>query len=69
MTERYNQQDGSPDPRPDSGEAVSDPNNARPAVVGERSTQEDMGGQGLGQYKGEEGKPGSTDINRQADEG
>jgi hypothetical protein len=68
MTERYDQQDGSPNPRPDSGEAVSDPNNARPAVIGERSTQENMAGQGLGQYKGAEGKSGDADVDSQANE-
>jgi hypothetical protein len=64
VTEKYNQQDGSPDPQPDSGEAVSDPKGARPAVVGERSTEEGVGGQGLGQMKNmdeeEGGKKGST---------
>jgi hypothetical protein len=56
MAEKYDQQDGSPNPRPDSGETVLDPNDAHPAVVGERSTQENIGGQGLGQYKGDEGQ-------------
>ena len=68
MAERYDRQDGSPDPRPDSGEAVSDPNNAHPAVIGERSTQENMAGQGLGQYKGEDSKPRGADLNRQDSE-
>lgn len=49
MTKKYDQQDGAPNPRPDSGEAVSDPNSAHPAMIGERKTQENMGGQGLGQ--------------------
>jgi hypothetical protein len=49
MTEKYDQQDRAPNPRPDSGEAVSDPNNAHPATIGERKTEEDMAGQGLGQ--------------------
>jgi hypothetical protein len=65
MSEKYNQQDGSPNPRPDSGEAVPDPNNARPAVVGERSTQENIGGQGLGQYKDKEDKQGGAVSNPQ----
>lgn len=64
MSEKYDQQDGSPNPRPDSGEAVSDPNHARPAMIGERSTEDSVGGQGLGQYKGEENKPdkGENDV-------
>ena len=49
MTEKYDQQDGAPDPRPDTDTAVNDQNDAHPATVGERSTQENMGGQGLGQ--------------------
>jgi hypothetical protein len=64
VTEKYNQQDGSPDPQPESGEGVADPNDARPAVVGERSTEEGVGGQGLGQLKNSDdeqgGKKGST---------
>jgi hypothetical protein len=64
MTERYDQQDGSPNPRPDSGEAVSDPNNARPAMIGERSTEDKVGGQGLGQYKGEENRPGGAELDK-----
>lgn len=54
MTEKYDQQDGAPNPRPDSGEAVSDPNNAHPATIGEAKTQENMGGQGLGQLNKED---------------
>ena len=49
MAERYNQQDGSPQTQPDSGETVSDPNEAHPATIGERSTEEGVAGQGLGQ--------------------
>ncbi|HEV2911725.1 MAG TPA: hypothetical protein VGX92_00295 [Pyrinomonadaceae bacterium] len=49
MTEQYNQQDGAPETETDSEQTRSDPNRARPAVVGERSTQEGMAGQGLGQ--------------------
>lgn len=52
MTEQYNKQDGSPEK--DSDQTVSDPNNARPATVGERSTQENMAGQGLGQMPDED---------------
>ncbi len=48
MVEKYDRQDGAPNPRPDSGEAVADANDAS-AVTGERSTQENMAGQGLGQ--------------------
>ena len=54
MPEKYNQQDGGPQIQPDSNENVSDPNEARPATVGERSTQEGMAGQGLGQISHEE---------------
>jgi len=50
MTERYNQQDGAPEKtETDSDQTRSDPKHEREAVVGERSTQEGMAGQGLGQ--------------------
>lgn len=52
MTEQYNKQDGSPEK--DSDQTVSDPAGARPATVGERSTQENMAGQGLGQMPDED---------------
>lgn len=52
MAERYNQQDGAPQTQPDSGETVSDPNEAHPATIGERSTEEGVAGQGLGQMPG-----------------
>jgi hypothetical protein len=52
MTEQYNKQDGSPEK--DSDQTVSDPNDARPATTGERSTQENMAGQGLGQMQEKE---------------
>jgi hypothetical protein len=61
MTERYNQQDGAPETDRDSDQTVTDPNQARPAVVGERSTQEGMAGQGLGQMPDDEGKPKSSE--------
>lgn len=57
MTEGYNQQDGGPQTQPDAGENVPDPRGARPAVVGERDTQEGMAGQGLGQISGDENAP------------
>lgn len=66
MTEKYNQQDGGPNPPPDSNEVVSDPNNARPAMIGERSTQENMAGQGLGQITGQEGEKGTADTRQKA---
>ncbi len=49
MSERYDQQDGAPAERPDSNENVKDSNNARPATIGERSTEDKVAGQGLGQ--------------------
>jgi hypothetical protein len=52
MTEQYNKQDGSPEK--DSDQTVSVPDDARPATVGERSTQENMAGQGLGQMPDED---------------
>jgi hypothetical protein len=61
MTERYNQQDGAPETEPDSDQTVTDHNQARPAVVGERSTQEGMAGQGLGQMPDDESKPKSSE--------
>ena len=64
MAEKYNQQDGGPNPHPDSNEVVTDPNNARPATVGERSTQENMAGQGLGQMSGPEDEQQPTGLRR-----
>ena len=49
ITERYDQQDGSDNPSPDKDTGVSDSKDAHPATTGDRSTQENMGGQGLGQ--------------------
>lgn len=63
MTERYNQQDGGEATQPDSGETVSDAPGARPAMVGERETQEGMAGQGLGQMSGE-GQKSDADTKR-----
>lgn len=54
MSERYNRQDGAPETRPDSGEAVKDSDQNPTATVGERSTEEKVAGQGLGQMSGEE---------------
>lgn len=54
MSERYNQQDGAPEIRPDSQETVRDKNQNRPATVGERSTEDKVAGQGLGQMSDEE---------------
>lgn len=61
MAERYDQQDGSPQSQPDKGENVSDTNEAHPATIGERSTEEKVAGQGLGQYSGKEDKPPDSD--------
>ena len=49
MTEEYRKQDGGPVTQPDAEQNVSDPNHSRPATVGERSTEEGVAGQGLGQ--------------------
>jgi hypothetical protein len=56
VSEKYDQQDGAPQERPDSGETVNDKTGARPATVGERSTEENVAGQGLGQMKEGEAK-------------
>ena len=60
MTERYNKQDGGPATQPDSGEIAIDPSEERSAVVGERSTEPNLGGQGLGQISGAEGERPTT---------
>lgn len=54
MSEKYDQQDGAPQTRPDSGETVNDQSGARPAAIGERSTEDKVAGQGLGQLKDED---------------
>ena len=54
MTEEYRKQDGGPVTQTDPEQNVSDPNKARPAAVGEKSTQEGMAGQGLGQMPDDE---------------
>lgn len=51
MTEGYNQEDGSPNPRPDSSAAIFDEKKDNATAVGERHTQENMAGQGTGQNK------------------
>ena len=51
MSEKYDRQDGAPTTRPDSAETVEDDKNARPATIGDRSTEEGVAGQGLGQIK------------------
>lgn len=51
MNEKYDQQDGAPQVRPDSGETVEDKGDERSATIGERSTKENVAGQGLGQMK------------------
>lgn len=62
MSERYNRQDGAPEIRPDSEETVTGKNQNRPATTGERSTEDKVAGQGLGQMPDEEAEhraPGS----------
>ncbi len=54
MAEGYNREDGSPNPRPDSSAAVFDEQRDSATAVGERGTQENMGGQGTGQNKPDE---------------
>jgi hypothetical protein len=51
VSERYDQQDGAPQTQPDSGETVEAEKDARPATIGERSTEDKVAGQGLGQMK------------------
>ncbi len=60
MTERYNQQDGGPATQPGSGQIVTDREGARPATVGERSTEQGVAGQGLGQISGAGGERGDS---------
>jgi hypothetical protein len=64
MEERYDQQDGAPETQPDAGETVTDRNHSRPATTGERSTEDKVAGQGLGQMKDREPQhraPGTKD--------
>lgn len=61
MTEEYRKQDGGPVTQTDPEQNVTDPNHARPAVTGERSTQEGIAGQGLGQM------PDTPDEQRDSD--
>ena len=63
MTKEYDQQDGAPQTRPDSNETVKESAGARPATIGERSTEENVAGQGLGQMSEGEADhraPGTT---------
>lgn len=62
MEEKYDQQDGAPALRPDSGETVRDDSGARSATIGERSTEDKVAGQGLGQMK-------NDDLEHRAPEG
>ena len=64
VSEKYDQQDGAPQTRPDSGETVKERNDERTATVGERSTEDKVAGQGLGQMKDGEAEhraPGTKD--------
>ena len=54
VSERYDQQDGAPQTRPDSGETVKDHAGAPSATIGERSTEDKTAGQGLGQMKNDD---------------
>jgi hypothetical protein len=54
VSERYDRQDGAPQTRPDSGETVNDKTEGGQAIIGERSTKDDVAGQGLGQMKDED---------------
>lgn len=54
MSERYDQQDGAPQTQPDSGETVRDSGGAPSAAIGERSTEDKVAGQGLGQMKNDD---------------
>ena len=68
MAEQYNQQDGGAATQPDSNEVVSDPNNARPATIGERKTEPGTAGQGLGQIAGGERADSSATTDEQDSE-
>lgn len=54
MSERYDRQDGAPALRPDSNETVKDETGGSAATIGERSTEDKVAGQGLGQMKNED---------------
>jgi hypothetical protein len=57
MNDKYDQQDGAPHPRPDSGEAASTTaGEERDAFVNERGIEEGLAGQGLGQLNEEDEK-------------
>jgi hypothetical protein len=54
VSEQYDQQDGAPQTQPDSGETVKDSAGGRSATIGERSTEDKVAGQGLGQMKNDD---------------
>jgi hypothetical protein len=63
MGDKYNKQDGEPQPPSADRDNVVKPGSA-PTAVGDRSTQEEMGGQGLGQFSDEEAeRRGNVDSN------
>ena len=64
MTEEYRKQDGGPVTQPDPEQNVRDVNQARPATTGERSTEEGMAGQGLGQMPNDEEEREDSDSKR-----
>ena len=56
MSDKYDQQDGAPNPAPDSAEAASTPGEERDAFVADRGMEEGLAGQGLGQLNEEDEK-------------
>ena len=50
MSDKYDKQDGAPNPVADSGEAASTPGEERDAFVNDRGIEEGLAGQGLGQF-------------------
>jgi hypothetical protein len=55
---KYSKQDGQPQPESADSENVLE-TGSEPTTTGDRSTEEKVGGQGLGQYdEGEEGRMG-----------
>lgn len=67
MTESYNRQDGGPATQSDSGEIANEPVGDSAATVGERSTEPNLAGQGLGQISGADGERADP-VSRSSDE-
>lgn len=53
MTDKYSKQDGEPQPQTTDSENVIE-TASEPSTLGDRSTEEKVGGQGLGQMSDEE---------------